>query len=122
MTIASNDTDLAQYAGAVRGLLARGGYELSGRAALAERWAIDHIRDYLNANGRPEARPTVHVAGSKAKGSVATMTEALLRESLPSTAGECAHAALHLTRSALRARANLARRRANPGRSLRRAG
>ena len=88
MTIAPNDTDLAQYARAVRGLLARGGYELSGRAALAERWAIDHIRDYLNANGRPEARPTVHVAGSKAKGSVATMTEALLRESLPSTAGD----------------------------------
>ena len=88
MTIAPNETELAQYAAGVRGLLARGGYELSGRPAQAARWEIAHIRDYLEANGHPEARPTVHVAGSKAKGSIATMTEALLRESLPATTGE----------------------------------
>ena len=87
MTIAPNETDLAEYATAVRGLLARDGYELSGRAAQAERWEITHIRDYLEANGHPEARRTVHVAGSKAKGSIATMTEALIRESLPATPG-----------------------------------
>jgi dihydrofolate synthase/folylpolyglutamate synthase len=87
MTSTPNETDLAHYATAVRGLLARGGYELSGRPAQAARWEITHVRDYLDAHGAPDARPTVHVAGSKAKGSIATMTEALIRASLPATPG-----------------------------------
>lgn len=87
MTIAPDDADLAQYAAAVRRLLDRGGFELSGRPAQAARWEIDHVRAYLDGHGQPDARPTVHVAGSKAKGSVATMTEAVLRASLPASEG-----------------------------------
>lgn len=87
MTLAPDDAALAHYAAAVRGLLDRGGFELSGRPAQAERWEIDHVRAYLDEHGAPDARPTVHVAGSKAKGSVATMTEAILRASLPSIEG-----------------------------------
>ena len=66
---------LGAYAEAVRRLLAHGGYERSGDAAEARRWDIDHIRAYLDAQGRPDARRTVHVAGSKGKGSTATLTE-----------------------------------------------
>ena len=88
MTIAPDETDLQHYAAAVRGLLARGGFELSGRAPEGDGWQTGHIHDYLDAHGRPDARPTVHVAGSKAKGSVATMTEALLRTALEANAGE----------------------------------
>ncbi len=88
MTIAPNDADLAHYADAVRGLLARGGFELTGRPAQADRWEISHIQEYLERHGRPDTRPTVHIAGSKAKGSVATMTEAILRQSLTANAGE----------------------------------
>jgi len=87
MTIAPSETELARYASAVRGLLARGGFELSGRPAQAARWDIAHVREYLDENGRPDARPTIHVAGSKAKGSVATMTEAVVRAALPAEGG-----------------------------------
>ena len=87
MTIAPDEAELSRYRTAVQGLLARGGFELSGRPAQAARWEITHIRDYLDAHGSPDVRPTVHVAGSKAKGSVSTMTEALLRASLPAEGG-----------------------------------
>jgi len=88
MTIAPDDTDLARYADAVRRLLAHGGFELSGRPAQAARWEISHVRAYLDRHGSPDARRTVHVAGSKAKGSVTTMTEALLRAALPVVEGQ----------------------------------
>jgi dihydrofolate synthase/folylpolyglutamate synthase len=87
MTMAPNDTDLAAYVQAVRGLLAHGGFELTGSPLQAKRWDVAHIRAYLDDHDRPDARPTVHVAGSKAKGSVATMIEALLRASLPAVPG-----------------------------------
>jgi len=64
----------------MRRLLAHGGYERTGRAAEAKRWDLQHIVAYLEAHGRPDRRPAVHVAGSKGKGSVATITEAILRE------------------------------------------
>ncbi len=78
---AARDADLIAYVESVRRLLAHGGFERTGDAAQARRWGIDHIADYLEAHGRPDRRPTVHVAGSKGKGSVAAITEALLRES-----------------------------------------
>jgi dihydrofolate synthase/folylpolyglutamate synthase len=87
MTIAPDSADLVRYAAAVRGLLAHGGFELTGQPAQAARWDIAHIRGYLDSHGSPDARPTVHVTGSKAKGSVATMTEALLRAALPAGEG-----------------------------------
>jgi len=85
--MAPTEQDLRAYAAATRRLLDHSGFELSGNAAEAKRWSIDHIRTYLERHGRPDARPTVHVAGSKGKGSIATMTEALLRAALPSGTG-----------------------------------
>jgi dihydrofolate synthase/folylpolyglutamate synthase len=67
------------YVEAMRALLARGGFERTGNAAEARKWDIEHITTYLDGHGRPDRRHTVHVAGSKGKGSVATMTEAILR-------------------------------------------
>ena len=40
------------------------------------------IRQYLSELGNPQERNTVHIAGSKGKGSTAIMVEALIRESL----------------------------------------
>ena len=87
MTISPSEIDLRTYTAATRRLLAHSGFELSGNTAEAARWDIDHIRAYLERHDRPDARPTVHVAGSKGKGSIATMTEALLRFALPAVAG-----------------------------------
>ena len=87
MTVASSNKELADYVKAARRMLARGGYELSGQTVRAERWGISHIQDYLEARGHPERRSTVHIAGSKAKGSTAIMIEALLRASLPASDG-----------------------------------
>lgn len=67
------------YVSAVRRLLDRGGYERSGNPAEAKRWGLDHITEYLQSAGGPDARRTVHIAGSKGKGSTATMVEAILR-------------------------------------------
>ena len=72
-------TALEAYASAVRGLLDRGGFERTGNPADARNWGRDHIARYLDAHGRPDARHTVHVAGSKGKGSTATMVESILR-------------------------------------------
>lgn len=79
MTTAPSERDLAAYVAAARRLMDHGGYERSGDPAQARRWGIDHIRSWLDAHDRPDARPTVHVAGSKGKGSVSTMVEAILR-------------------------------------------
>jgi len=75
----TTDEGLQAYVGAVRRLLAHGGYERTGNTADAKKWDIDHIRAFLDAQGRPDRRHTVHIAGSKGKGSTATMVEAMLR-------------------------------------------
>ena len=73
------DADLRRYTNAVRDLLDRGGYERTSRAEEAKRWGLDHIRSYLDSHDSPEVRPTVHIAGSKGKGSTAAMVESILR-------------------------------------------
>ena len=80
----TSDADLRAYVDAVRRLLDHGGYERTGNAADAKKWDIDHIVRFLEAEGlegrgRPDRRHTVHVAGSKGKGSTATMVDAILR-------------------------------------------
>ncbi|MFN8639147.1 MAG: Mur ligase family protein [Dehalococcoidia bacterium] len=75
----ADESGLRDYIEAVRGLLAHGGFERSGNAAEAAKWDIDHITRYLEAHGRPDARHTIHVAGSKGKGSVATLAASMLR-------------------------------------------
>ena len=76
---APDEASLAAYAEAVRGLLARGGFERTGNAAEAKKWDVSHVEAWLDSQGRPDRRPTVHVAGSKGKGTVSTLTEAILR-------------------------------------------
>ena len=73
-----DESVLRRYAEAVRALLAHGGFERTGNVAQAKKWDFDHITRWLDGHGRPDRRPTVHVAGSKGKGSVASMTAAIL--------------------------------------------
>jgi dihydrofolate synthase/folylpolyglutamate synthase len=79
VTAAPPDAELHAYIEAVRRLMARGGYERSGDPADARRWGLAHVRAWLDAHGSPDVRPTVHVAGTKGKGSTAAMVEAILR-------------------------------------------
>ncbi len=57
-------------------------YERTGlRRAFAEAMQLDTMERLLAAIGNPQQRwPAVHIAGTKGKGSVATMIEAVLRE------------------------------------------
>ena len=75
----TSDSDFQAYIGAVRRLLDHGGFERTGNAAEAKKWDVDHIGAFLDAQDRPDARHTVHIAGSKGKGSTATMVESILR-------------------------------------------
>ncbi|MDA1062401.1 MAG: Mur ligase family protein, partial [Chloroflexi bacterium] len=75
----SEDGAIEAYVAAVRGLLARGGFERTGDPQEAKRFRLTHIAGYLEAAGHPERRRTVHVAGSKGKGSTAALVESVLR-------------------------------------------
>jgi dihydrofolate synthase/folylpolyglutamate synthase len=74
------DTEaLHAYVEAVRRLLSHGGYERTGDLSEQRRWGRAHVSNLLDQLGRPDARHTVHVAGSKGKGSTAAMGESILR-------------------------------------------
>lgn len=74
------DTDALQaYVEAVRRLLDHGGFERTGDIAEARRWGRDHVSKLLDHLGRPDVRHTVHIAGSKGKGSTAAMVDSILR-------------------------------------------
>ena len=75
----NEEAAIEAYVAAVRGLLARGGYERSGDPREAKRFRLTHIAEYLAQAGHPERRRTVHIAGSKGKGSTAAMAESVLR-------------------------------------------
>ena len=75
----TSEQAIAAYVAAVRRLLPRAGYERSGDPQAARKFDIDHIRQALDRLGRPDRRHTVHVAGSKGKGSTASMIESILR-------------------------------------------
>ena len=70
---------LRRYVEAVRGLLNHGGFERTGNPGDARRFRIEHVTERLERLGHPEARHTIHVAGSKGKGSVAAIAESILR-------------------------------------------
>ncbi|MBM4415596.1 MAG: bifunctional folylpolyglutamate synthase/dihydrofolate synthase, partial [Chloroflexi bacterium] len=74
-----NDDGLRAYVEAMRRLLGRGGFERTGDPNEARRFRLDHVNAYLDAASRPDRRHTVHVAGSKGKGSTAAMAESVLR-------------------------------------------
>lgn len=74
-----DDEALRAYVDAVRRLLDHGGYERTGDAKESRRWGRDHVARLLDRLGRPDARHTVHVAGSKGKGSVAAIADSILR-------------------------------------------
>ena len=77
---ATADTSgLRAYIAAVDRLLHHGGYERTGNPADARRFRIEHVTALLERFGRPDRRHTIHVAGSKGKGSVSAMAESMLR-------------------------------------------
>ena len=78
-TAAAAPDAILAYVEAVRRLLDHGGYERTGSPADARRFRTSHVTALLDHLGHPEVRRTVHVAGSKGKGSVAAITEAILR-------------------------------------------
>ncbi len=70
-----------QYLESLRLLRQRDDWERSGSAADASRWDLRRMRSLLARLGDPHlGRGTVHVAGSKGKGSVASMVGAVLTE------------------------------------------
>jgi dihydrofolate synthase/folylpolyglutamate synthase len=71
-----------QYLEALRLLHARDDWERSGSPADAARWDLRRMRSLLARLDDPHlGRRTVHVAGSKGKGSVAAMIDSVLRQS-----------------------------------------
>ena len=68
------------YLAALRYLYGLADFERTGR--FSERVDVAPVRALLEELGNPHlGRPTVHIAGSKGKGSVAAMVEAILRAS-----------------------------------------
>jgi dihydrofolate synthase/folylpolyglutamate synthase len=57
----------------------RQSFESSGNREEAAEWKLSHIREYLDAKGRPDRRRTIHVAGTNGKGSTAVMLESIAR-------------------------------------------
>lgn len=76
---ALDEAAIRDYVAVMRDLLDHGGFERTGDVLQAKKWDFEHITRWLDAHGRPDARPTIHVAGSKGKGSVASMAAAILK-------------------------------------------
>ena len=75
-----------EYIEALRLLLHRDDWERSGSAAAAARWDLRRMHSLLARLGDPHlGRGTVHVAGSKGKGSTAAMIASVLRAAGQST-------------------------------------
>ena len=75
-----------EYIEALRLLLHRDDWERSGSAADAARWDLRRMRSLLARLGDPHpGRGTIHVAGSKGKGSTAAMIASVLRAAGQST-------------------------------------
>jgi len=69
------------YLDSLRFLQARDDWERTGSAADAERWDLRRMRSLLARLGDPHlGRRTVHIAGSKGKGSVAAMAASVLKQ------------------------------------------
>ena len=74
------------YIAALRQLQRRDDWERSGSAADAARWDLRRMHSLLARLDNPHlGRHTIHVAGSKGKGSVAAMTDSMLRAAVAST-------------------------------------
>ena len=68
------------YADAVEYILSFAGFERSAARRVPEAFALDRINSLMTRLGQPQdGRLTVHVAGSKGKGSTAAMIESVLR-------------------------------------------
>ena len=73
------------YAAAVEYILGFADFERAGNRRVPEAFALDRINALMDRLGRPQdgvvaaPRLTVHVAGSKGKGSTAAMIESILR-------------------------------------------
>ena len=71
-----------EYLESLRLLKRRNDWERSGSAADASRWDLRRMHSLLARLGEPHlGRRTVHVAGSKGKGSISAMIAAVLKAS-----------------------------------------
>jgi len=72
---------MLSYADALRSIFRRVDYERVNHPPYGERvWRLDRVRELLAALGNPQQRyRTVHVAGTKGKGSTTAMIESILR-------------------------------------------
>ena len=72
-------TDSSAYRQALAFLEDRHNYERSDPQQGADDFRLDHLRSLLSRLGAPQcAAPTIHIAGSKGKGSVSSMLAAIL--------------------------------------------
>jgi dihydrofolate synthase/folylpolyglutamate synthase len=86
---------LLNYLEALRQLQRRDDWERTGAAADAARWDLRRMRSLLARAGDPQlGRRTVHVAGSKGKGSVVSMVASVLQAN-GETAGRYTSPHLH---------------------------
>jgi dihydrofolate synthase/folylpolyglutamate synthase len=82
----SCEQTFVNYIEALRRLRQRDDWERTGSSDDAARWDLRRMRSLLARLGDPHlGRKTIHVAGSKGKGSVAAMIESLLRAAGVST-------------------------------------
>ena len=72
-----NDKD---YIRIVKDLTNRSNFEKTGSKNKKQDWKVTHIKDFLNENGNFEKRNTIHIAGSKGKGSIAHFVNSILLE------------------------------------------
>jgi len=73
------------YVIALKRLLDKGRYQNIQSSHNNQEGRLRRIWNYLNDHGRPDNRHTVHIAGSKGKGSTASIVEIILRFSGAST-------------------------------------
>jgi dihydrofolate synthase/folylpolyglutamate synthase len=67
------------YVTTLKRLLKRGGYQNIWTKQNSQESRLRRIWDYLDEHERPDSRHTVHIAGSKGKGSTASIVEIILR-------------------------------------------
>ncbi|MDG1989735.1 MAG: Mur ligase family protein [Dehalococcoidia bacterium] len=69
------------YINVINKLSSRSNFEKDGQKLKDENWKITHIREYLNKNENFDKRNTIHIAGSKGKGSTAHFINGILLQS-----------------------------------------
>ncbi|MBI51762.1 MAG: hypothetical protein CL779_00900 [Chloroflexi bacterium] len=69
------------YINVVKNLTNRSNFEKNLDTQKKQNWKVEHLKKYLEDNGNFEIRNTIHLAGSKGKGSTAHFINSILIES-----------------------------------------